>query len=253
MEILAPIHTVVSTTLKGAISNLNSAGLTEDDALKFQVEMIRRFKPQVVVGHDENGEYSHGQHILNTYLLKQAILKANDSSFDEVSFNKYGNWQISKLYLHLYEESPIVMDYDIPLEYFGGRTAYEVSKEGYSKHLSQQWTWFTGWINGKNNNYTKATDIKTYSPLKYGLYYSNVGEDIQKNDMLENIKYYKIQFEEEEQRLIEEAEKETIITSSDITNQNDNENELKSILIVVLPILMLFIILIIIKNIRRRK
>lgn len=251
--IMGLIPDAYSTTLKGAISNLNSAGLTEDDALKFQVEMIRRFKPQVVVGHDENGEYSHGQHILNTYLLKQAILKANDSSFDEVSFNKYGNWQISKLYLHLYEESPIVMDYDIPLEYFGGRTAYEVSKEGYSKHLSQQWTWFTGWINGKNNNYTKATDIKTYSPLKYGLYYSNVGEDIQKNDMLENIKYYKIQFEEEEQRLIEEAEKETIITSSDITNQNDNENELKSILIVVLPILMLFIILIIIKNIRRRK
>lgn len=107
-----------STTLKGAISNLKSANLTEDDALKFQVEMIRRFKPQVIVGHDENGEYSHGQHILNTYLLKKAIYKANDSSFDEKSYNEYGNWQISKLYLHLYEENQIVMNYDIPLDYF---------------------------------------------------------------------------------------------------------------------------------------
>ena len=107
-----------STTLQGAISNLKSSGLTEEDALKFQVEMIRRFRPQVVVGHDEKGEYSHGQHILNTHLLKQAIDKANDTSFDEATYSKYGNWQISKLYLHLYEENPIIMDYDIPLDYF---------------------------------------------------------------------------------------------------------------------------------------
>lgn len=189
--VMGLIPDAYSTTLKGAISNLNSSCLTEDDALKFQVEMIRKFKPQVVVGHDEKGEYSHGQHILNTYLLKQAIEKANDKSFDELSNNKYGTWQISKLYLHLYEKNQITMDYDIPLEYFEGRTAYEVSKEGYSKHLSQQWTWFTDWINGNNNQYTKATDIKTYSPINYGLYYSNVGEDIHKNDMFENIIYYK--------------------------------------------------------------
>ena len=204
--IMGIIPDAYSETLKGAISNLKSAGLTEEDALKFQVEMIRRFKPQVVVGHDEKGEYSHGQHILNTHLLKQAIYKANDSLYDEASFNQYGNWQISKLYLHLYEENPIIMDYDTPLEYFNGKTAYEVSKEGYSKHLSQQWTWFTDWINGKNDNYTKATDIKTYSPLKYGLFFSNVGEDIQKNDMFENIKYYKVQEVEEEQQSQKEQE-----------------------------------------------
>ena len=199
--VMGLIPDAYSTTLEGAISNLKSSGLTEDDALKFQTEMIRRFKPQIVVGHDEKGEYSHGQHILNTYLLKQAIYKANDSSFDEESYEKYGNWQISKLYLHLYQENQITMNYDIPLDYFEGKTAYEVSKEGYSKHLSQQWTWFTSWINGKNNNYEKATDIKTYSPLKYGLFFSTVGEDIEKNDMFENIIYYKEQFEEKESKL----------------------------------------------------
>ena len=26
------------------------------------------------------------------------------------------------------------------------------------------------------------TEIKTYSPLEYGLYYSNVGKDVEKND-----------------------------------------------------------------------
>ena len=247
--VMGLIPDAYSTTLQGAISNIKSAGITEEDALKFQVEMLRRFKPQVVVGHDEKGEYSHGQHILNTHLLKQAIHNANDSSFDEYSHNKYGNWQISKLYLHLYEQNQIIMDYDIPLEYFNGRTAYEVSKEGYSKHLSQQWTWFTDWINGKNNNYTKATDIKTYSPLKYGLYYSNVGEDVVKNDMLENITYYKAQIAEEEKRQQELAEEkakkqqESLQSESVKSNNKDeNINTLKLSAIGIFAIIIIFIV-----------
>lgn len=257
--VMGLIPDAYSTTLNGAISNLKSAGLTKDDALKFQVEMIRRFKPQVVVGHDEKGEYSHGQHILNTHLLKQAIYKANESSYDEISYNLYGNWQISKLYLHLYEENPIVMDYDIPLDYFDGKTAYEVSKEGYAKHLSQQWTWFTDWINGKNNNYTKATDIKTYSPLKYGLYYSTVGEDIARNDMFENIIYYKVQIEKEKRlKELEEEEKtkqEQVAIEKEISNitednqDGNNKNYFKLAVICVLAIIMIIIVL---KNIKKK-
>ena len=48
-------------------------------------------------------------------------------------------------------ENKTELDYDIPLEKYGNKTAYQVSKEGYSKHLSQQYTWFTNWLNGKNN------------------------------------------------------------------------------------------------------
>ena len=81
-----------SETLDGAIKNLEKSNLSEEDALAFQVEMIRRFKPLVIVGHDELGEYSHGQHILNTYILKQAIIKANDQNYDEDSYQKYGVW-----------------------------------------------------------------------------------------------------------------------------------------------------------------
>ncbi len=187
-----------STTLDGAIKNMNKSNITVDDALKFEVENIRRFKPLVIVGHDEKGEYSHGQHILNTYILKDAILKANDKDYDLESFNKDGLWDTPKLYLHLYKENPIIMDYDTPLEYFDGKTAYEVSKEGYSKHNSQQWTWFTAWINGKNNEFTKATDIKTYSPLEFGLYRSLVGVDINKNDMFENLTLRKDEVKEDE-------------------------------------------------------
>lgn len=251
--IMGIIPDAYSETLKGAISNLKSAGLTEEDALKFQVEMIRRFKPQVVVGHDEKGEYSHGQHILNTHLLKQAIYKANDSLYDEASFNQYGNWQISKLYLHLYEENPIIMDYDTPLEYFNGKTAYEVSKEGYSKHLSQQWTWFTDWINGKNNNYTKATNIKTYSPLKYGLFFSNVGEDVQKNDMFENIKYYKFQEAEEEQQRQKEQEELEKHKTDRVENKSKMNGAKMYINILIYVLIGIGIVCITVKILRKKK
>ena len=196
--ILGYIPDAYSETLDGAIKNINNAGITLDDTIKFQVEMIRRFKPLVVVGHDEKGEYSHGQHILNTHVLKLALEKTNDETYDYESYNKYGIWDVPKTYLHLYEQNQITMNYDIPLEYFDGKTAYEVSKEGYSKHNSQQWTWFTKWINGTNNSYTKATEIKTYSPLSYGLYRSTVGDDINKNDMFENLTLRKDEIKIEE-------------------------------------------------------
>ena len=174
-----------SENLDDALNYLNEAGYTEDDAINFQVDMIRKYKPKVVVGHDEKGEYSHGQHILNTYTLEKAIFKAADENYK--TNNDYKAYQINKLYLHLYEEKPIVMNYDIPLDSFAGKTAYEVAKEGYAKHLSQQYTWFTSWLVGDNNEYTKATEISEYSPCNFGLYYSNVGDDINKDDMFENI------------------------------------------------------------------
>lgn len=247
--IIGIVPDAYSESLNGALNNLKKANLTEEDALNFEVENIRRFKPQVVVGHDELGEYSHGQHILNTYILEQAIEKANDSTFHPESYNKYGNWNVPKTYLHLYKENQITMNYDIPLDYFNGKTAYEVSKEGYSKHNSQQWTWFTGWINGKNNEYTKATDIKTYSPLEFGLYRSLVGEDINKNDMLENITLYKDQVKEKENK-----DKNSINKKEENINKKDIKYYLEKYKDYLLPVGLILIsiiaLLIILKSIK---
>lgn len=176
-----------SESFEEAVRSLEKSGYTYDDALKFQVENIRKYKPKVIVGHDEKGEYSHGQHILNTHVLEEAYLKANDSTYDTESVEKYGTHMISKLYLHLYKENQIVMDYDTPLESFGGKTAFQVSQEGFKKHVSQAWTWFTDWIYGENKEITKCTQIKTYNPAYFGLYYSGVGEDTGLNDMFENV------------------------------------------------------------------
>ncbi len=232
--VMGIIPDAYSESLDGAIKNLNKANLTIDDAIKFEVEMIRRFKPLVVVGHDENGEYSHGQHILNTHVLKIALEKSNNKDEEIDSYQKYGVWEVKKTYLHLYKENQIIMDYDTPLDYFNGKTAYEVSKEGYSKHLSQQWTWFTSWINGKNNEYTKATDIKTYSPLEYGLYKTTVGLDVEKNDMFENLTFRKDEINNNDD--IELDSENNII----IDEENNNFNY-KIVILMSISIILIFI------------
>lgn len=169
----------------------NSYHTTKDDLLGFVVEQIRRFKPLVAVGHDINGEYGHGMHMVYTDLVIDALELTGDPTAFPESAETYGTWQIQKLYLHLYEQNQIVLDYDQPLSAFDGMTAFQVTQKlGFPCHKSQQWTWFTTWLNGSGNSITSATQISTYNPCYFGLYYSAVGEDVQKNDFLENIITY---------------------------------------------------------------
>lgn len=212
-----------SDNLNWALKNLEKAGYSEEDAIRFEVEMIRRFKPLVVVGHDELGEYSHGQHILNTHVLKKALELANDSEYDSESYKNFGLWDTPKTYLHLYKENKIIMNYDEPLELFNGKTAYEVSKEGYSKHLTQQYTWFTKWLTGINSSgvgtpYKTASQIKKYSPCEFGLYKTTVGQDVNKNDMFENLTLRK----DEKKEKIDNNAKEKIDNSEKNTSKSSN-------------------------------
>ena len=215
-----------SDTLKWALQNLNKAGYKEEDAIRFEVEMIRRFKPLVVVGHDEKGEYSHGQHILNTYILEKAIELTNDETYDKDTISKYGLWNTPKTYIHLYDKNKIVLDYDTPLDYFNGKTAYEISKLGYKEHHSQQYTWFTKWLTGINDKgvgtpFTKASQITKYSPCQFGLYRTLVGEDVNKNDMFENLTLRKDEVKKEEKKeTIIETIKENIVNDDKFTLEN---------------------------------
>lgn len=234
--IIGIVPDAYSESLNGAINNINKANLSVDDVTNFQVEMIRKFKPSVIVGHDELGEYSHGQHILNTHTLKIALEKSNDATYHIESYEKYGLWDTPKTYLHLYKDNQIIMDYDTPLEYFNGLTAYEVSKLGYSKHNSQQWTWFTKWINGSKNEYTKSTDIKKYSPNEFGLYKSLVGEDYLKNDMFENLTYRKDEIKEENNN------SDNIIEEIKNTTNKDTINYFKEFKYFIIPSIIILII-----------
>lgn len=197
-------------SLQGTYDHYASLGTTKEDLQSFVVEQIRRFKPQVAVGHDLRGEYGHGMHMVYAELLTQALdLTGDEEKFPE-SAEKYGTWEIPKTYLHLYKENPIVMDWDVELTAFDGMTALQVSQKlGFPCHKSQQNTWFRRWLNyvGMQEGgtpITSATQIATYSPCQYGLYRSLVGADVEKNDFLENIVTYEEQARLEAERLEQE-------------------------------------------------
>jgi len=193
-----------SESYNWALTNLKNAGFTEDDVYKFQTEMLRRFKPLVVIGHDLKGEYKHGQHILNAESLTKAIEYANNPEMYPESAATYGVWDTPKLYLHLYENNKVVMNWDEPYEELGGKTPFQMTQEGFKHHNSQHYTWFNTWLNGKNTKITLASQIKTYSPCDYGLYRTTVGEDVQKNDFFENLINYDEQERIEQERIEEE-------------------------------------------------
>ncbi len=179
--------------------------ISRDDLIEYVVENIRRFRPKVVIGHDFNGEYSHGQHAVYADVLAAAVEVSMDASAYPESAEQYGTWDVPKAYFHLYEENPIVMNWDIPLESFGGLTAWQVSsRHALQKHVSQlealedeDLTWYFG------DNPTAAS-VGRFTPCNFGLYRSTVGTDVEKNDFFENVTTHAEDAEAEAQRLAEE-------------------------------------------------
>lgn len=178
--------------------------ITREDLIGFVMDNIRRFKPKVVVTHDFNGEYGHGQHMVLADVTTAAVEISMDPNQYPESAEKYGTWDVPKTYIHLYKENPIVMDWDQPLEAFGGKTAFYVSiYEAFQMHKSQVPD-FESYYRGCG----KATEIPKNSPIYYGLYRSTVGADVEKNDFFENVTTHQQDVElVEAQRLAEEEAK----------------------------------------------
>ena len=147
----------------------------EEAVTAWQVEQLRRFKPSVVLGHDVDGEYGHGAHMLNAATLLAALECSGDAASYPESAETYGVWQVPKCYLHLWPENTIQMEWgEMPMAAFDGRTALELAAEGFACHVSQT-QWFEVKAGGSN-------DCR-----KFGLAYTNVGPDEAKNDFFEHI------------------------------------------------------------------
>ncbi len=181
-------------------------GVTKTMMLDFCVEQIRRFRPQVVVGHDFKGEYGHGMHQVYADQVSQAIYLTNDPNYFPSSAERYGLWDVPKTYFHVYPENSVELELDTPLQSFAGMTAFDVSRYvGFPQHVSQQiYTTFTHWVYGPNLEVTNSKDITRYSPRYYGLYRTTVGPDVEKNDLMENTKTYNERKRAEEDRLAAE-------------------------------------------------
>ena len=209
-----------------------------DECLSFIVEVIRKFKPQVVVTHDIEGEYGHGGHRYVSKLVREAVEITGDDTKESESAQKYGAWDVPKTYLHLYAENPIETDTRAPLSDFGGKCALDVAKEAYKKHLSQQWMWFyvdDGYDeNGEKNDYQ-------YSCAKYGLYRTTVGDDTGTNDVMENLVPYDVQEKQKEEE--SKAQEESTDTESvSVPDAQTQKHGPSTVLVVILIILVLLVI-----------
>lgn len=146
----------------------------KDNILKEMVERIRRYKPEVIVTQDLNGEYGHNQHKIVARAMKYAVEAAADPARYPDSYNQYGAWQVKKLYIHLLKDNQIKMDWSSPRAECGGLSLLQVAKNGMAKHASQ-----TGYFSIK--------DSSKYDNSLFGLQVSTVGEDAAKDDFFENI------------------------------------------------------------------
>ena len=146
-----------------------------EESLGDVVEVIRRYKPDVIVTHDVDGEYGHNQHILTCALTQAAVESALDAEQYPESAEQYGVWDTPKLYIHLYPEGQLTLPWDEPEEQLGGYTINQLTYAAFEKHWSQR------------EYYSMDGDGKTYDCTCFGLARSTVGEDIEKNSFFENL------------------------------------------------------------------
>ena len=140
------------------------------------VGLYRQYKPEVVVTQDTNGEYGHKQHMMIADAAQNCIaLAANEDEFT-ASTIAYGTWQVKKLYLPLYPETQITFDWTVPLKSMNGATGIELAEEAYTLHKTQA------------SSGMSVTETGTkYDNRVFGLAFTTVGEDVRKDDFLENI------------------------------------------------------------------
>lgn len=148
-----------------------------EDVSRVLVRYLRRLRPEIVITHDDNGEYGHWQHMIVAQAIRTAVVDAANVEYDPESAAQYGAWQVKKLYLHLAEENPIFISCTKPLDAFDGRTGLQVAQEAYQCHQSQRL-----WNHLCNNENECSLE-------KFGLVFTTVGTDSGINDMFEHITF----------------------------------------------------------------
>ena len=153
----------------------NAGGKTKVN--EWFVSLYRQYKPEVVVTQDVDGEYGHSQHKMVSDAAYNAIaLAANEDEFID-STVAYGTWEVKKFYRHLWPENQITFDWTVPLASMNGSSGIELASEAYVLHHKTQ----------AASGFSVDTTGVEYDNTLFGLVYSTVGEDVEKNDFLENI------------------------------------------------------------------
>ena len=164
----------MSTSLQGQYENWS-----EVQFVRHVSRIVRMYKPDVLVTHSKNGEGIDGGHKVCADAAIRSLTTAMDELYDVgYGYANWGNWRVKKLYLHLYGDDETVLDYNRPLDFYGGRTADEMARQAYDLQDYQRKSlkgvrlqWGEGVCDGS----------------RYGLVYSEVGEDTGAGDLFEHI------------------------------------------------------------------
>ncbi len=152
---------VYSRSLNKALKQYDYSAVVE-----FAAENIRRFKPQILVTQDFNGEYGHGAHRLLAKATAEALENTADPEAYPASCEKYGTWDVPKAYYHLYDKNKLRLNLRAPLSEFNGATGLDVLKAAFLKHETQQGYDFY------------ISDVRAdYDCAAFGLYRTLVGSD----------------------------------------------------------------------------
>ena len=172
----------------GKLKNAYAEAGGKEKVLDWVTELYRRYRPEVVITHAENGEYGHPQHKMIADAAVECFTRAADAQKAPNSYQAYGPWQVKKLYLHLYgeEAEQTVLDWDQPLKAFDGKTGADMAVEAFALHVSQK-----GMGAGKGDKFeefkVETTGAHKYPYDHFGLQSTTVGPDEAKNDFLEHI------------------------------------------------------------------
>ena len=122
-------------------------------------------------------------------MLADAVIQCLEKAADSDQFLEIEEdpWQIRKLYVHLYGDASnqTHMDWNIPLSKANGKTGLELACEAYALHVTQKGASIK--IHGKKQYLSVEETGTTFPNTVFGLYYSDVGEDLSHQDFLENI------------------------------------------------------------------
>ena len=164
----------MSTSLQGQYDNWS-----EVQFVRHVSRIVRMYKPDVLVTHSKNGEGIDGGHKVCADASIRSLTTAMDELYDVgYGYANWGNWKVKKLYLHLYGDDETVLDYNQPLDFYGGKTADEMAQQAYALQDYQRKSlkgsklvWGQGVCDGS----------------AYGLVYSEVGEDTGAGDLFEHL------------------------------------------------------------------
>ena len=142
-------------------------------AINYVAEVIRRYRPDVIITHDVNGETGHDNHKATSYAVIQAFSVAADPNATATNLVGLPPWQAQKLYVHLYPTNRLFhQSWEIPYPALTNLTPHQAVNKGLSCHASQG---PSRWVSA--SVYPPGGDYTAWPAEWWGLYASMVGPD----------------------------------------------------------------------------